>query len=274
MPRNVVRITAACLCGLTLALASPAAMAANLVLNGGFESNGGVGGIPAVSSASNWTVGATTDGAPQPFVFIVDGNADSTGFNSQWGTIRIWGPNTPNGVSSGPGSVPNPHNYGPVQNGFTVSPDGGYFLGADAAYANAPISQLITGLTPGVKYDLNFFQAGAQFVDAQGANTEGWNVTFGSQTFSSPTLNNASEGFTGWQSVSMTFTATSASQTLTFLATGGPNGLPPFALLDGVSLTDSTTPPSPVPEPSTLAIVAVGALGLIARRIRSKATRA
>jgi len=155
-----------------------------------------------------------------------------------------------------------------------VSPDGGYFFGADAAYANAPISQLITGLTPGVQYDLDFYQAGAQFVDAQGANTEGWNVTFGSETFSSQTLNNASEGFTGWQSVSMTFTASSASQTLTFLATGGPSGLPPFALLDGVSLTDSTPPPSPVPEPSTLAIVAVGALGMIARRIGRKANRA
>lgn len=274
MLRNVVRFAAACLFGLSLAVGSQAAMAGNLVANGGFEINGGVGVIGAVTTLSDWTVGAATDGSAQPFDFVVDGNADSTGFNSQWGTIRIWGPNTPNGTSSGPGSVPNPHDYGPSANGFTVSPDGGYFFGADAAYANAPISQSIGGLTAGETYELTFFYAGAQFVDAMGANNEGWQVTFGSESQSTATLNNASMGFTGWQTASMTFTASSATQTLSFLATGGPNGLPPFALLDGVSLSTPNNPPNPVPEPSTLAIVAAGALGLIARRIGRKTANA
>ena len=274
MLRNVVRLTAACLCGLSLAVGPQFAMAGNLVKNGGFEINGGVGVIGFKTTLADWTVGPTTDGNAQAFDFVVDGNADSTGFNSQWGTIRIWGPNTPNGTSSGPGSVPNPHDYGPSANGFTVSPDGGYFFGADAAYANAPISQSIGGLTAGETYELTFFYAGAQFVDAMGANNEGWQVTFGSESQSTATLNNASMGFTGWQTASMSFTASSATQTLSFLATGGPNGLPPFALLDGVSLSTPNNPPNPVPEPSTLAIVAVGALGLIARRIRRKTTQA
>ena len=250
--------------------------AANLVQNGSFESNGGTGQIANITTLSNWTVGSTTDGATYPFTFVLDGNADSTGFQSPFGTIRIWGPNTPSGTSSGPGSNPDPHSYGAMANGFTTSPDGGYFFGADAAYANAPISQTIGGLTPGNTYQLSFSYAGAQFVDALGPNYEGWQVTFGGDSASTSTLNNASMGFTGWQSFSQTFTATSASQTLSFLATGGPSGLPPFALLDGVSLTDTTTPPPPppsdTPEPGSMGLAIGGFLGVLgmARRLRTR----
>ncbi len=264
--------------GLIAALVVPA-QAANLVQNGSFESNGGVGqvgGSSAVSTLSNWTVGSTTDSAPYPFTFVLDGSADSTGFNSPFGTIRIWGPNTPTGISSGPGSNPDPHSVGPVANGFTTSPDGGYFFGADAAYANASISQTINGLNIGDTYTLSFSYAGAQFTDALGPNSEGWHVTFGGDSVDTSTLNNASEGFTGWQSFSTTFTASSGSQALTFLATGGPSGLPPFALLDGVSLTDTTTPPptnpSDTPEPGSMGLAISGLLGALgfARRMKNR----
>ena len=52
------------------------------------------------------------------------------------------------------------------------------------------------------------------------------------------------------------FTAGATSEMLSFLAVGTPaNNLPPFALLDGVTLTA-------VPEPSTWAMMLVGFSGL------------
>jgi hypothetical protein len=114
-----------------LNFAAPCAQAASLVANGSFENNGGVGELfGSISHADNWTVGPTLDGAPFPFVFILDSHADSTGFPSAFSppNIFVWGP------GSG------------VNNGFTGSPDGGYFLGVDAAYADAPVSQTINGL--------------------------------------------------------------------------------------------------------------------------------
>ena len=256
--------TARVLAAGAMLMASGSAMAANLVQNGSFESNGGVGQIGSVTSLNNWSVGAATDGTTIPFDFVLDANADSTGFNSSTGTIRIWGPNTPTGVSNFSYSNPNPHNVGPVANGWPGTiPNGSYVFGADAAYANAPISQTINGLTAGNEYDLTFSYAGAQFTDALGANQQGWHVTLGGDvnkdTGDNPNgdLSNPSEGFTGWHTFSYTFTASTTSETLTFLANGGPSGLPPFALLDNVSITGhmDPPPPSPVPEPSTIVLV-------------------
>jgi hypothetical protein len=49
----------------------------------------------------------------------------------------------------------------------------------------------------------------------------------------------------------MTFTPTSTSETLSFLAIGTPGGVPPLALLDGVSLSD-------IPEPASWALLVSG----------------
>lgn len=244
-------------------MASGNGMAANLVQNGSFEINGGVGqvgGPSPKSTLANWTVGSTVDGAPYPFTFVIDKNADSTGFPSPFSppNILIWGPNTPVGTSDPAHSYPGPgsHPVGPVANGWGTIPDGDFAFGADAAYANAPISQLISGFTVGVQYTLSFKFAGAQFTDALGPNTEGWHVTLGSDVNTDTiTLNNASQGFTGWNTFSTTFTASTSSQTLTFLATGGPLGLPPFALLDAVSIDTPPSPPPAVPDPSTIVLI-------------------
>jgi hypothetical protein len=60
----------------------------------------------------------------------------------------------------------------------------------------------------------------------------------------------------------MFFTPTSTTQTLKFLSIGTPDGLPPIAALDGVSLT--------VPEPATWAMMLVGfgGIGAMIRRRR------
>ena len=61
---------------------------------------------------------------------------------------------------------------------------------------------------------------------------------------------------TPWQKQTLSFTATKTSDLLSFLAVGTPDGLPPFALLTGV-----TAQPTAVPEPLTF-LGTMTALGL------------
>ena len=263
----MVRFNLSCVRWLCLLLAASGSLAwsANLVSNGDFETNGGLGQISGgISSAAGWTSGTPTD-ATYAFNFIVNGNADSLGFPSvnsaSMGTnIYVWGPNTPAGKG------------GPVSNGFTSSPNGGYFMGMDGGYATAAVSQTINGLTPGDEYNLSFEYAFSQFTDQVGATTQSIQVDFGSQQTSTPSYNLPGKGFSGWQTYSYKFTAGSASQTLSFLAIG-PYGLPPFALLDNVVLEPTTNPPPPpaVPEPASLSLAALGACAVFGRYRRLKA---
>lgn len=111
-------------------------------------------------------------------------------------------------------------------------------------------NQVVSGLTIGDKYDLSFDYAyGQEACDGywcNGATNQTWQVYFGSESYSPGYTNGPEHGFRGWYKASTTFTATSTSQTLRFLAIG-PGGQPPMALLDGVSLTSQAVPgPLPV----------------------------
>jgi X-X-X-Leu-X-X-Gly heptad repeat protein len=78
------------LCAVVLCLAGAVPARANLVQNGSFEINGGVGELAGgITTLANWTVGATVDGAPYPFDFVIDKNADSTGFPSVFSPPNI-----------------------------------------------------------------------------------------------------------------------------------------------------------------------------------------
>jgi hypothetical protein len=217
---------------LTLAMA---AQASNLVVNGDFETttNGPNFQFDNNTVATGWT------SAGYNFIFA-PGAADTVGATGQFGNLQLWGPN--NGSNNG---LP------------ATSPTGGNFVAADGAFEVAPIQQTINGLTTGNSYTVNFWWAGAQQSGFTGATTEQWQVSLGGQTQSTVVLNNVNHGFTGWQSQSFTYTATSSSEVLSFLAVGTPAGVPPFVLLDGVSLNANSS----VPEPGTLTLLFGGLMG-------------
>jgi hypothetical protein len=225
----------------SLAALSVPAFAAG-VLNGGFEINGGNGevdgGGAGSTTVSNWSVPGSTI---QKYTFVwntgagISGTtADTTGAPGSDGVVKLWGPGT---LSA---------------NGLKLSPNGGAFIGADGAFQDEPIQQVITGLVAGQEYAVSFDWAAAQQASFSGVTSSGWDVSLGAETHSTGNLGIGNHGFSGWQQSTFDFFATGTSETLSFLSTGtGGAAEPPFSLLDGVSLTA-------VPEPSTWAMMVVG----------------
>ena len=83
-------------------------------------------------------------------------------------------------------------------------------------------------------------------------------------------MNVANHSFTGWTQVTMAVVATTASMTLQFFASSSLNaGQPPFAMLDGVSLTKNAS--TAVPEPTAMLLLGSAVAGLFgARRMRER----
>ncbi len=240
---------------LALVGATPAFAAVNLVSNGGFETNGGNGQLAFNTTATDWSVPALN--GSYAFVYNAGGGgasgttADNGGATGQYGNVAIWGP--------GNGSA----------NGLTLSPDGGAFVASDPDFQNGAFTQSITGLTTGGVYAVSFYWGAGQQLNFDGATSAGWDVTLGSDPTQS-TGNSAigNHGFSGWNYTTFNFVAQGANETLSFLATGtGGAALPPFALLDGVSMTA-------VPEPSTWAMMLLGFVGLGYAGFRSRRRQA
>nr|WP_294503616.1 DUF642 domain-containing protein [uncultured Rhodopila sp.] len=219
----------------------------NLVTNGDFElSTHGSGQIGYNTTVTGWATNGYN------FLFA-SGTADHAGTTGQYGNLQLWGPG--NGSANGlPAS----------------SPSGGNFIAADGAYDQGAITQSISGLTVGQTYALTFEWAGAQQSGFTGPTTEQWEVKLGGDTRYTPVLDDVSHGFTGWITQTFTFTATAATELLSFLAIGTPSGVPPFSLLDGVSLHATA-----IPEPSSSLILAAGCAAMAGmRRLRSRSRRA
>jgi hypothetical protein len=232
---------AACTALAMVATITSARAAPITIVNGSFEQTLVSGSYEfgtafPTQEVTGWTTGGYN------FVFQ-SGTADTSGATSQYGIhdMKLWGP--------GDGS----------NNGLPVSsPDGGNYLGLDGAFSVQAVSQMIYGLTPGQAATVTFYYAGAQQHGYTGLNTEQFEVSLGTQHLYTPVLNNTSEGFTGWQSETMTFIPTVSTELLSFFAIGTPSGVPPFSLLDGVTMSSVAQ----TPEPSSLALLVTGLTGV------------
>lgn len=217
------------------------AASANLVKNGDFSStsagnNKQVGhGTPAADETllTDWT---SYNGNNGGYNFVLDSSKATTDAS------RIW-----------------------LKSSFTAQTNGGNFFASDALYYPGLLSQSIGNLTVGSQYTLTFDYALGQQVGFTGANTDNyWKVVFGADSTAQSTqkLSIANGGFSGWKTATMTFTAASATQLLSFMAEGSTPGAPPFLLLDNVSMIAA------VPEPATWGMLlgGMGLIGFMARR--------
>ncbi|MDD2722456.1 MAG: PEP-CTERM sorting domain-containing protein [Methylovulum sp.] len=241
---NISNIANVGLIGVTLLLSTFSIQAANLIINGGFDTPGVTESfsINNPTAVPGWTaVGA---GSNTLDCLIVSGDTDNLCGSSFGGGLTFW---------INPGS----------------SPLGGNYVGMDSDREfSKPLTQTVDGLTVGQQYDISFWQAsGQQKGDAFfGVTTEQWEVTLGSQSQFSTLMTTPSHGSIDWNFQTLTFTATDTSELLTFFAKGTPSGQPPFAFLDGISFQESNS----VPEPEAYTLLGIGLLGILAVRRQQK----
>lgn len=185
----------------------------------------------------------------------------------------------------------------------TLAIPGGYnYVEADGnPVFESGFNYLVTGLTPGQKYTLSFYQAASQqtgFADGVTPTTEQWIVSLGTEgmqfTCCGPVdplygstdyyynndpnasvvatnlMTTPSGGLTDWQYVSIELTANAETNLLSFLAwadNGSTVNVPPIVFLAGVNSAPGLN--TDVPEPATLSLVGAGIAGVFLRR-RSK----
>jgi hypothetical protein len=217
-----------------LALLTCGMARANLVFNGDFALYTGIAPKDFTSNClpTDWSTGG--------YVYL-----DAPGTAVTGPGIQVWGP-------------------------FPAPPPGGNFIESDGSSGLAfPINQTISGLTVGQSYNVSFYQAAGQEFGDSGATTEQWQVSLGSDTQFSAVMNTPSEGVFPWEPQTLSYTASSTSEVLSFLAVGS-GGVPPIVFLDGVDMEAN------VPEPSAgLLLAGVGtviAIGRLGRRARANRT--
>jgi PEP-CTERM motif len=162
-----------------------------------------------------------------------------------------------------------------VSFGGQASPDGTQYLGIQDLDTFAPrvnargITQTVSGLTVGATYQLTFYSMSNH--DDPGGSQD-WQVTFGGDSRTGLVTGPNANQTGNWVQSTMSFTASAASEALTFMAQYLPGSVPEMLNLDGVVLTQSSgpSPVAAVPEPETYALIVGGllAMRLVVRRRR------
>ena len=139
----------------------------------------------------------------------------------------------------------------------------GNFVALDSDFpvnGEAPISQTLS-LISGDTYALTFSYGVDEQVGYNGTPFDSkLNVGIGGATTVVDVPSSLVLGT--WHTDTIDFTASSASELLSFLANGGPAGIPSFVILDNVVVTNTTPTPPTVPEPGSLILLSTGLLGL------------
>jgi hypothetical protein len=286
---NRLRHTVLALAALALAgLATAAQADPNLVSNGTFSGFNpaanttaacGFGGGSALTTAqiSNCDLpGWQTTGNPpnDNYSFVLSAPyTQGTNFTTtNGGTLSLWGQGE--GANS---KIP-------------ASPAGSNFLAGDGAYQQAyTYTSVATAMN--TLYTITFWMSAGQqdgytCIAGGGTCTDSWQVGLGttpgtgaSVTPTPITLTTgqgwvgAGGGSTNWVQEQVTLMANAANDVLWFFAVGTPGSAqPPFSLLDGVVMTQTTT----VPEPPAYGMLMVALLGLLGvRRVyRNKKAKA
>jgi hypothetical protein len=234
----VAGLAAVCLSALAVS-----AQAVQFVVNGGFLGPAGPIGPGFGGQVTGWS-----DGGGYNFVYTPGTIDQSSGApNGVW----MW--SSANGGTGTLGAIPG----------------GGNILAADGDYITEPVTQNITGLKVGGSYTLTFNWATSQQSGFYGDTLQNWTACLGAQCNATATLTNPSQSISAWMAQTFTYTATSTSEVLSFLAHGN-LPVPPFPLLTNVSLTGPAGA-TPVPAALPLFATGLGFLGAVARRRRKAA---